>query len=130
VLLCCLGLDPEAIADIKMTIPLLTLMTTLPDRDSARQLAQTLVSEGLVACVNVLPGLQSIYRWQGKVEQSDEVLLLIKVPEAGYEAVQQRLKTLHPYQVPELIGLPVVKALPEYVQWAHEVARPLTRSDV
>lgn len=113
-----------------MTTPLLTLMTTLPDRDSARQLAQKLVGEQLAACVNILPGVESIYFWQGKIEQSDEVLLLIKVPEAGYEAVQQRLKTLHPYQVPELIALPVVKALPEYVQWAHDVARPLTRSDI
>ena len=113
-----------------MTTPLLTLMTTLPDRDSARQLAQKLVGEQLAACVNILPGVESIYFWQGKIEQSDEVLLLIKVPEAGYEAVQQRLKTLHPYQVPELIALPVVKALSEYVQWAHEMTRPLTRSDI
>ena len=113
-----------------MTMPLLTLMTTLPDRDSARQLAQKLVGEQLAACVNILPGVESVYFWQGKIEQSDEVLLLIKVPEAGYEAVQQRLKTLHPYQVPELIALPVVKALPEYVQWAHEMTRPPTRSDI
>jgi len=113
-----------------MTTPLLTLMTTLPDRDSARQLAQKLVGEQLAACVNILPGVESIYFWQGKIEQSDEVLLLIKVPEAGYVAVQQRLKTLHPYQVPELVALPVVKALPEYVQWAHEMTRPPTRSDI
>jgi periplasmic divalent cation tolerance protein len=114
---------------VNMTTQLLTLMTTLPDRDSARQLAQTLVGEQLVACVNILPGVESIYLWQGKIEQSDEVLLLIKVPETGYESVQQRLKTLHPYQVPELIALPVVKALPEYVQWAHHAMHRQTRPD-
>jgi periplasmic divalent cation tolerance protein len=114
---------------INTTTQLLVLMTTAPDRDRARQLAQTLVGEGLAACVNIVPSIESIYLWEAKIEQSSEVLLIIKVPEAGYEAVQQRLKTLHPYQVPELIALPVVKALPEYVQWAHQATRSPTRSN-
>jgi periplasmic divalent cation tolerance protein len=106
-----------------MSTALLMLMTTLPDRASARRLAQDLVAEGLAACVNVVPGVESFYRWQGKIELSEEVLLLLKVPEVGYEALAQRLKSLHPYEVPELIALPVVKGLPEYLDWAQSVTR-------
>jgi periplasmic divalent cation tolerance protein len=106
-----------------MSTALLILMTTLPDRSSARKLAHDLVAEGLVACVNIVPGVESFYRWQEKIEQSEEVLLLLKVPEAGYEALAQRLKTLHPYEVPELIAAPVVKGLAEYLDWAQSVTR-------
>jgi periplasmic divalent cation tolerance protein len=96
--------------------PMHVLLSTFPDEDTARRIAHTLVEERLVACVNVLPGITSIYRWEGKVETTAEVLTVIKTG-APLDRVMLRLKELHPYDVPEMVVLPVADVLPAYLQW-------------
>lgn len=92
------------------------LMSTFPDEETARRIAHTLVEERLVACVNVVPGLTSIYRWQGAVETSPEVLGIIKTS-VPVERVADRLKELHPYEVPEIVVVPVGMVHPAYLAW-------------
>jgi periplasmic divalent cation tolerance protein len=96
------------------------VLTTFPaDRDPA-PLAKTLVEERLAACVNILPPMTSIYRWEGAVEQADERQLLVKTSTARLEALQQRIAELHPYDVPELLVLPVIGASAAYAVWMRE----------
>jgi len=96
------------------------VLTNMPDMDSAKGLAQHLVTEGLAGCVNILPGVQSVYRWQGKVEQQSEVTLLIKIIAERYPALQAEIQALHPYELPEIIALPVAQGLPAYLDWIAE----------
>ena len=96
---------------------ILLVMTNLPDRASAQALAAALVDEHLAACVNILPPCQSIYRWQGAVQTTDEVPLLIKTSTARYAALEAAIAAQHPYQTPEIIALPVVHSLPAYLAW-------------
>jgi periplasmic divalent cation tolerance protein len=91
--------------------------STCPDAASADAIARALVDERLAACVNRLPGVQSTYRWQGRVEQADEVLLLIKTTADRLEALTARLRTLHPYELPELVVVEVRAGLPAYLDW-------------
>lgn len=95
----------------------LVCLCTCPDVATARRLADVLVSEGFCACVNLMPGLESIYRWQGHVERAEEVLMLIKTTTERYLAMQERLAALHPYSVPEVIAVPIHAGLPAYLQW-------------
>ncbi|GAB3350439.1 divalent-cation tolerance protein CutA [Lysobacter tyrosinilyticus] len=90
---------------------------TCPDTASADRIARALVAERLAACVNRLPGVQSTYRWQGAVEQADEVLLLIKTTADRLDAMTARLRVLHPYELPELIAVEVRAGLPAYLDW-------------
>ncbi|WP_430969757.1 divalent-cation tolerance protein CutA, partial [Serratia nevei] len=85
---------------------------TCPDADSAERIATALVAERLAACVNLLPGLRSVYRWQRKVEAAAEVLLLVKTSAEAYPALQERLRQLHPYELPELLAVEAASGLP------------------
>lgn len=96
--------------------PLLCLATA-PDRAVAERIARALVEERLAACVNLLPGITSVYRWQGSVETGGEVLLLAKTVPARLQALTARVAELHPYEVPEVIALEVSGGLPAYLQW-------------
>ena len=96
------------------------LLTTCADQASARQLVETLVEEKLIACANLLPQIQSIYRWQGKIETDSEVLVLMKTHRALYVAIENRLKELHDYDVPELLMLKIEAGLPAYLNWLDE----------
>lgn len=99
------------------------LFTTCPDQDSAQGLAAGLLEQQLAACVSVLPGLTSFYRWQGEVQQDAEVLLMIKTAAEVYPALEKYLLEQHPYEVPELLALPVNRGLPAYLDWvAHSVS--------
>lgn len=100
-----------------MTDAALLCLCTCPDRDTARGLARTLVEERLAACVQLLPEMMSIYRWQGAVEEASEVQLLIKTAAARLDALAARVRTLHPYNVPELIAFEAVGGLPDYLRW-------------
>jgi len=102
---------------------LLLCLTTCPDATSARRIAEALVDEQLAACVNVLPGLRSTYRWQGTVERADELLLLIKTTRAVWPALQARLLELHPYELPELLAVEPADGLPAYLQWVAGAVR-------
>ena len=100
-----------------MSAEILLALCTCPDDTTAEGIARTLVQERLAACVNRIPGLTSVYLWQGRVEQDRETLLLIKTTDARFAALASRLRALHPYDLPEIIAIPVTKGLPEYLQW-------------
>jgi len=90
---------------------------TCPDQERATRIAEALVEERLAACVSLVPGLTSIYRWQGAVQRESEVLLLIKTVAGRLIALTERLRALHPYEVPEIIALPITAGLPDYLTW-------------
>jgi len=98
-------------------VSILVVLTNLPDRQSAEDLARFLVEDQLAGCVNVLSSCRSIYRWKGEVEETDEVPLLIKTTEARYAALEAAICARHPYEVPEIIALPVTHGLPDYLAW-------------
>jgi periplasmic divalent cation tolerance protein len=93
------------------------ILCTCPDQDTAEKLARMLVSDRLAACVNILPGLSSIYRWQGQIASAQEYLLLIKANTINYQAIETSIKIHHPYELPEIIAVPVENGLPEYLHW-------------
>ena len=98
----------------------MVIFCTVPDRESGERISRVLVEERLAACVNLLPGLTSIYRWQGQIHQDTECLLLIKSTGARFEVLADRLRGLHPYDVPEIIALPVSAGDPAYLNWITE----------
>lgn len=100
------------------TTQLLVVLVTTPTIQVARQLALTLVEERHAACCNILPAVQSVYRWEGNLEETEEVLMLVKTTPDRYPHLQQRIQELHPYNVPEIIAVPVVAGLGEYIGWA------------
>jgi periplasmic divalent cation tolerance protein len=93
---------------------------TVPDREAGERIAAALVEERLAACVNLIPGLTSIYRWQGKVEKAAECLLVIKTTAARFEALKARIKALHPYETPEIIAVPITHGDNAYLNWLTE----------
>jgi periplasmic divalent cation tolerance protein len=104
----------------------LLVFTNLPDRDTAWKLAQALVEQRLAACVNLLSGCTSVYRWEGAIEHADEVPVLIKTRSARYPEVEALIRSLHPYELPEIVAVPVVRGLPDYLDWvAEETAIPI-----
>jgi periplasmic divalent cation tolerance protein len=110
-----------------MTAPAETLLvlTNLPDADSARQIARQLVEQRLAACVNILPACTSVYRWNDAIESATEVPLLIKTTLARYPALQAALTEVHPYELPEIIAVPLHEGLPAYLAWVDtETAEP------
>jgi len=98
----------------------LVVICNVPDEETAMHIATVLVQEQLAACVNILPACRSVYRWQGRLEQSNEIPLLIKTTKDAYPALEQQLSALHPYDVPEIIALPMVQGLPAYLTWVSE----------
>lgn len=104
----------------------LLVLTTLPDRDTAVKLAQRLVQSRLAACVNILSGCTSVYRWKGTIEQADEIPVLIKTRAARYDELEAAIRGLHPYEVPEVIAVPLARGLSDYLEWvAEETAIPI-----
>jgi len=103
-----------------MADAILLALSTFPDAEIARRISNQLVSERLAACANILPSVESIYRWRGKIESANETLVFFKVSGDRQSAFQDRLRSVHPYDVPEIIFLPVASGLPEYLQWVKE----------
>jgi periplasmic divalent cation tolerance protein len=95
----------------------MVVLCSCPDEALAARLARIVVEEQLAACVNVLSGLRSVYRWQGAVHDEPEVLLLIKTRHERYEALEMRIRALHPYEVPEIIALPIIAGSASYLGW-------------
>ncbi len=93
------------------------MLITAPNQDVAAALAQALVAEKLVACVSILPGVRSIYAWQGKICDNSELLCVLKTRRALFASVRDRVIALHPYEVPEIIALPLVEGNPPYLNW-------------
>ncbi len=95
-----------------------------PDAATATRIADALVGERLAACVNVLPGVRSIYRWQGAVERADEALLVIKTVAARVPALSARIAALHPYELPEVVAVEAAAGLPAYLDWVAAQSTP------
>ncbi len=95
----------------------LVIYCTCPDQATAERIAETVVDERLAACVNLVPGLTSIYRWQGQIQRDAEWLLIIKTRRTVYSLLEARLCELHPYEVPEIIALPIQAGLADYLDW-------------
>jgi periplasmic divalent cation tolerance protein len=93
------------------------VFVTCESKEQAEEIAQTVVTEKLAACVNVLPGIRSCYMWERKLTWSDEVLLLIKTTRGRFGQLQDRVKGLHSYQVPEIVGLTIDDAYDKYIEW-------------
>lgn len=93
------------------------VLVTAPNEENAALIARTLVEEGLIACANLLPNVRSIYKWEGKLADEREVMLMLKAPAEKYAALQARILALHPYTVPEVLRLDVAEGSPAYVQW-------------
>ncbi|MDH7487932.1 MAG: divalent-cation tolerance protein CutA [Anaerolineae bacterium] len=96
---------------------------TAASTDEATRIAQALVEERLAACVNIVAPIASVYRWEGRVQQDAEVLLLIKTTDARLPDLIQRVKALHSYQVPEVIALPIADGSPDYLRWLVDETR-------
>ena len=93
------------------------VLTTLPIEGDVETLASQLVEERLAACVNILPPMRSVYRWRNAVERADEWQLVIKTTRARVSALESRLRTLHPYDVPEFVVLPIDSGSADYLSW-------------
>ena len=95
----------------------LLVIANCPDEACANRIALAVVEAGLAACVNLLPRVQSVYRWQGNIESASEVPLLIKTTAGRYGELEAAVRELHPYDVPEIIALPIAQGLPAYLDW-------------
>ncbi|MCE1183102.1 MAG: divalent-cation tolerance protein CutA [Rhodocyclales bacterium] len=95
----------------------LLILTNCPDEESANVIALAVVEAQLAACVNILPRVQSVYRWQGAVESASEIPLLIKSTAKNYPALEAAIRARHPYDIPEIIALPIRQGLPAYLNW-------------
>lgn len=101
----------------------LIVFCTCPDRETALRLAETLVDRELAACANVVPGLTSVYRWQGRRETAEESLLLIKTRADAYPELEEAIRALHPYELPEIIAVPIEQGLAAYLAWIDDGVR-------
>jgi periplasmic divalent cation tolerance protein len=107
------------------------VLSTCSSREEAEHIAGSLVEAHLAACVNLVPGVTSVFRWQGKLEKSEEILLVIKSRRDLFDKLQERLSLMHTYEVPEGIAIPVVEGLPAYLDWLdRELESPQTTKGV
>jgi len=102
----------------------LLVLTNLPDRAAAEALAAQLVERRVAACVNVLSPCRSVYRWRGEVQHDEEHPLLIKTTLERYAALEQAIRAGHPYELPEIVAVPIERGLPEYLRWLAEETDP------
>ena len=109
----------EEIIPLKMTedVKHILVLSTCPGSISAKKMAQELVTEKLAACVNVIPGVQSFFSWVGKVDTANEHMLVIKTTRDRYPALEKKIKKIHPYELPEIIAVPIETGLAGYLNW-------------
>lgn len=100
------------------------VITNLPDRDSAAKLARTLIEKHLAACINILAPCRSVYRWKGRTEDAEEFPLLIKSARDRYPELEAAIRAGHPYELPEIIAVPLAGGLPAYLEWVDAETRP------
>jgi periplasmic divalent cation tolerance protein len=103
-----------------MAEDVLIAFTTFPESEMAQKAAREIVDLKLAACANIVPQIRSIYRWKGKLESSGEVLVLFKLTADRYAEFETKLRSLHPYEVPEIISCKIDNGLPEYLRWIAE----------
>jgi periplasmic divalent cation tolerance protein len=102
----------------------LLVLTNLPDRAAAERIADALIGQQLAACVNILAPCRSVYRWKGQVQHDEEHPLLIKTTAERYPALEQALRAAHPYELPEIIAVPIERGLPAYLAWVAGETQP------
>lgn len=102
----------------------LLVLTNLPDRASAEKLADGLLDAKVAACVNILAPCRSVYRWKDAIQHDDEHPMLIKTTTERYAELEQAIRAAHPYELPEIIAVPVVQGLPAYLEWVENETRP------
>ena len=100
-----------------VSIMVAVVYTTVDDIKDARRMAHTLVEEELVACVNIIPGVESVYRWKGKIEDSKEFVLICKTVDKNVKKTIQRIKSIHKYELPAIVVLPIIGGLKEYLDY-------------
>jgi periplasmic divalent cation tolerance protein len=100
------------------------VLTNLPDRASAEKLADLLIGRRLAACVNILAPCRSVYRWKDAVQRDEEHPMLIKTTAERYPALEQAIRAAHPYELPEIIAVPVDRGLPQYLEWVASETKP------
>ena len=103
-----------------MAAKILLALSTFPDAETARRIANKLVTEKIAACANILPPAESIYRWKDKIESGNETLVFFKLSEDRQSAFQEKLRSRHPYEVPEIVFVPVASGLTDYLRWVAE----------
>ncbi len=103
-----------------MSQKILLALSTFPDAETARRISNQLVTERVAACANILPSVESIYRWKEKIETANETLVFFKLSQDRQAAFQEKLRSLHPYEVPEIVFVPVASGLPDYLRWVGE----------
>ncbi|MBI2447022.1 MAG: divalent-cation tolerance protein CutA [Candidatus Omnitrophica bacterium] len=99
------------------------VLVTAGSQKEAEKIARSLVKKGLAACVNIVPAVKSIFKWKGKIETGNELLLLAKTGESRVPELMDEVKALHSYDVPEIIAIPIVKGNKEYLEWVEEVTK-------
>ncbi|KAJ4962849.1 hypothetical protein NE237_022788 [Protea cynaroides] len=105
------------------TVPSIVVYVTVPNKEAGKKLAESLVKEKLAACVNIVPGIESIYQWQGEIQKDSEELLIIKTRESLLEALTEHVKANHEYDVPEVIALPIKGGSLPYLEWVKNSTR-------
>lgn len=101
------------------------VLCTCPDSQSATEIAEFLVANNLCACVNIIDGIKSIYQWKGKIESSQEHLLIIKSVKDVYPDIERAIVELHPYELPEVIAVSIDTGLPDYLSWINDNVRTI-----
>jgi len=102
----------------------LLVLTNLPDRAAAEKLADALIEKRVAACINILAPCRSVYRWQGAIQHDEEHPVLIKSTQAAYPALEAQIRALHPYELPEIIAVPIEHGLPAYLDWVAAQTQP------
>ena len=92
-------------------------LNTCPNTETAQKIAHSLLEHGLAACINIIPTVQSVYRWQGKIEQENEALLMIKTRKDKFTQLESLIRRLHPYELPEIVAVPIEAGTKEYLNW-------------
>jgi periplasmic divalent cation tolerance protein len=108
---------------MKKSTEVLLILGTAANQEEAARIGERVVKAKLAACANVIPGIQSIYRWKGKVVKSEEVLLILKSTKPRYAALEKMIKAMHTYETPEIIALPVKEGLDQYLRWVRTETR-------
>ncbi|MGR8948264.1 MAG: divalent-cation tolerance protein CutA [Gammaproteobacteria bacterium] len=98
----------------------LIVLCSCPNHESAEQIASALVEQRLAACVNIIPGVQSVYRWEGNIAKDEELLLVVKTAVDSYDDLQASIVDMHPYELPEVIAVSIERGLSGYLQWIQE----------
>ncbi|GJN30510.1 hypothetical protein PR202_gb18822 [Eleusine coracana subsp. coracana] len=117
------GLSSARMDSASTTVPSIVVYVTVPNREAGKKLSQSIISEKLAACVNIVPGIESVYWWEGKVQTDAEELLIIKTRESLLNALTEHVKANHEYDVPEVISLPITGGNTKYLEWIKNSTR-------